>query len=89
MDSLSSQPPVPDFREFDIVTVINHANVQWLYTDPSDLGGEWAVSSITDKELVLVSGERLIRIPKRDVQKVSAYSTDALLDYLKRNTGYG
>lgn len=89
MDSLSSQSPVPDFREFDAVNVINHANVQWLFTDPGDLGGVWTVSSMTEQELILVSGERLIRIPKRDVQKVSAYSTDALLDYLKRNTGYG
>lgn len=98
------QSLMTEFREFDSVRIRNRANVQWLYTDPGDLGGEWVVTGIVsgpsgstggvgerggDELLILSSGERLIRIPKRDVQKVSAYSTDALLAHLKRTSGYG
>ncbi len=86
---LEQSNKISDYKEFDEVSIINPANIRWLFTNRGDLTGSWVVTGIVGDELIISRNGLLISIHYNDVKKTSTYSIDALLDHIKRSSGYG
>jgi hypothetical protein len=76
-----------EYRQFDIVRLLNIENVKYLSGPRGRAAspkGEWSIVGFIDGEAILARQQTIIRIPTADIIRIAEYSKDALLDKLKQ-----
>lgn len=80
------------FGQFDQVKIITTQNVRYLSAPPGSKvspKGNWQVSAIINEELLLVKDGATIKIPFRDVLKISEHNISSMTANFGRLSQHG